>query len=276
MRKTKIVATLGPASRDVEMLEKLLRAGVDIFRLNFSQADWDEQQARVDNIRTASQNTGLPVQIMQDLPGPKIRLGNFGTETIELAAGDIFTLTTDDIVGDRTRVSVNYPLLPSEVSLGNFVYIDDGKIKMEVVEIKGNDVVCKVLVGGMVSGQKGLNLPGSKLSVKSLTEKDIADLEFGIANKVDFVALSFVRAATDILELRKILNERDCSAKIVAKIETPQAMENIDAIIAAADWLMVARGDLAIETPFEKVPIEQKIITEKCNAPASRPSSPHK
>jgi len=265
MKKTKIVVTVGPATCEVEMLQKLLQAGADIFRLNFSQAGFDEHQRRLDNIRTAVKNTGLPAQIIQDLSGPKIRIGDFKTQLVALNTGDIFILTTDDIAGDQSRVSVNYPLLPREISVGAFVYIDDGKIKMEVTEIKNNDVVCKVLVGGEVAGRKGLNLPGAKLSVKSLTEKDRADLEFGIKNNVDFVALSFVREASDIDELRQILTARECSAKIVAKIETPQAVENIDAIITTADWLLVARGDLAIETPFEKVPIEQKIITEKCN-----------
>ncbi len=265
MKKTKIVVTVGPAISSVEMLEKLLSACADIFRLNFSQADIAEHQKRLDNIRLASAKTGIPAQIIQDLSGPKIRLGNFGTDSIMLSAGDIFTLTADDCVGDQTRASINYPLLPKEVSTGVFIYIDDGKIKLQVVEIKNNDVVCKVLIGGEVRSQKGLNLPGAKLSVKALTETDRDDLEFGIKNQVDFVALSFVRSADDILELRQILNEKNCDAKIIAKIETPQALENIDAIIDATDWIMVARGDLAIETPFEKVPIEQKIITEKCN-----------
>ena len=265
MKKTKIVVTLGEVTSSLEMLEKLLSAGANIFRLNFSHSDLAEHQKRFDNIQTAVKNTGIPAQIIQDLGGPKIRIGNFKSEPILLKVGDTFTLTTDDIVGDQLRVSVNYPLLAKEVLPGHFVYIDDGSKKLEVMEIKGNDVVCKVLIGGEVFGEKGLNLPGSELSVKALTDKDRADLEFGIKNAVDFVALSFVRKPSDIFELRQILNERKCSAKIIAKIETPQAVENIDEIISATDWIMVARGDLAVEIPFEKVPIVQKMITEKCN-----------
>ena len=265
MKKTKIVVTIGPATSSVEMLEKLLQAGANMFRLNFSHSDFAEHQRRLDNIREAVKNTGVSAEIIQDLGGPKIRIGSFKSEPVVLKEGDTFTLTTDDIVGGESRVSVNYPLLPKEILPGDFVYIDDGSKKLQVMEIKGSDVVCKVLIGGEVIGEKGLNLPGAKLSVKALTDKDRDDLEFGIKNELDFVALSFVRSAGDILELKQILNERGSSAKIIAKIETPQAVENIDQIIAVSDWLMVARGDLAIETPFEKVPIEQKIITEKCN-----------
>ncbi len=247
------------------MLEELLKAGANIFRLNFSQADIDEQQKRFDNIQTAVKNTGIVAGVIQDLPGPKIRIGNFGSDTVCLKEGKMFTLTTDQCQGDQNRVSVNYPFLPKEVSPGDFIYIDDGRIKLEVSGIKDNDVVCKVLIGGEVKSRKGLNLPGSELSVNALTEKDLASLEFGIKNKVDFVAVSFVRRASDILGLRKILEERGCQAKIIAKIETPQAVENIDEIISASDSIMVARGDLAVEIPFEKVPFVQKMITGKCN-----------
>jgi pyruvate kinase len=271
MRKTKIVATLGPASESVEVLEKLLQSGMNVARLNFSHSDFSVHQRRLDNLKEASQKIGLSCAVLQDLGGPKIRTGNFKTDSVILTVGQLFTLTTDEIVGDEKKVSVSYPQLPQEIKIGEFIFLDDGRIKLQVKEASGNDVVCEVLVGGQISGRRGLNLPGSELSVKSLTEKDRADLEFGVSNKVDFVALSFVREASDISELREILTARGCSAKIVAKIETPQAIQNIDEIIRLSDWIMVARGDLAIETPFEKVPIEQKIITEKCNA-AGKPT----
>ena len=265
MRKTKIVITVGPATKSPEMLEELLRAGANIFRLNFSQANTEEHQRRLDSLRVAIQNTGISAEVIQDLAGPKIRIGLFKTNPITLKEGDTFTLTTDNIEGDQTRVSVNYPLITKEVLPGEFVFIDDGTKKLQVKEVQGNDMICKVLIGGEVRNQKGVNLPGSKLSVKSLTEKDRADLEFGIKNKVDYVALSFVRSSADIAELREILDSRGCAAKIIAKVETPQALDDIDGIIKLSDVIMVARGDLAIEIPFEKVPIFQKIITEKCN-----------
>jgi pyruvate kinase len=266
MRKTKIVVTIGPSTESEEMAEKILSAGMDVARLNFSHGDTAVHEKRLLNIRAASEKTGLPCMILQDLGGPKIRIGDFAAGAVTLKDGDEFTLTTDYILGDQKKVTVNYPNLPHEVKVGHFIFLRDGTVKLQVAEIKGADVVCRVLIGGESRDKSGVNLPNSNLSAKSLTDKDIADLEFGIKNKVDFVALSFVRSAADISELRKILDARGCGAKIVAKIETPQAMQNIDDIILAADILMVARGDLAIETAFEKVPIEQKVITEKCNS----------
>lgn len=266
MKKTKIVATIGPATESQEMLEKLLQAGMNVVRLNFSHGDFAEHQHRVENIRNATKVTSIPAAILQDLGGPKIRIGMFSTDSVTLVPGNTFTITTDDIVGDETHVSVNYPLLPKEVSVGHIIFMHDGQKKLKVKEIKGNDVICEILVGGVIRGKRGMNLPDSNLSVKSLTEKDIADLEFGIANKVDYMALSFVRRPSDITELREILDKRGCDAGIIAKIETPQAVENIDEIIKLSDGIMVARGDLAIEVPFEKVPSIQKMIIEKCNA----------
>ncbi len=265
MRKTKIIVTIGPASESVEMLEKLLEAGMDIARLNFSHGLVESHEMRLQNIHTASEKTGKKCEILQDLGGPKIRISDFASGTANLKEGDVFTLTTEYILGDEKKVTVNYPTLPTEVQKGHFIFLRDGSVKLEVEDINGNDVMCKVLVGGELRDKSGVNLPNSDLSAKCLTEKDLADLEFGIKNKVDYVALSFVRTGPDITELRNILNTRGCSAKIVAKIETPQAVANIDEIISLADVIMVARGDLAIETAFEKVPIEQKIMTEKCN-----------
>lgn len=266
MKKTKIVATIGPATESLEMLEKLLQAGMNVVRLNFSHGDFAEHQKRVDSLREAMKKTSIPAAILQDLGGPKIRIGMFSTDHVILVPGKTFTITTDNIIGDENRVSVNYPLLPKEVSVGHIIFMHDGRKKLKVKEINGNDVVCEILVGGEIKGKRGLNLPDSNLSVKSLTEKDIADLEFGIKNKVDYMALSFVRRPSDITELRDLLQKRGCDAGIIAKVETPQAVENIDEIVRLSDGIMVARGDLAIEVPFEKVPSIQKMIIEKCNS----------
>ncbi len=266
MKKTKIVATIGPATESEPMLTKLLQAGMNVMRLNFSHGDFNEHQGRVDNLRKAMKKTGMPAAILQDLGGPKIRIGTFKTEGVTLKAGQTFTLTTEKIEGDETRVSINYPLFPKEVAKGHIVFLHDGKKKLQVIDVKGNDVICKVLVGGEIKGKRGVNLPDSDLTIKSLTEKDLADLEFGIKNKVDFIALSFVRRPSDITELREILAKRKCDAGIIAKIETPQAIENIDEIIDLVDGIMVARGDLAIEVPYAKVPGYQKMMIEKCNA----------
>lgn len=265
IKKTKIVATIGPRTESVEMLTKMIEAGMNVMRLNFSHGDFAEHQNRVDNLKVAMKKTGKTVAMLQDLGGPKIRIGNFKTESVTLKVGQTFTLTTEDILGDETIVSVNYPLLPKEVKQGHIIFMHDGKKKLEVKEVKGKNVICKVLVGGEIKGKRGLNMPDSDLSVKSLTDKDLKDLEFGIKNNVDFIALSFVRRPSDILELREILNKRKSKAGIVAKIETPQAIANIDEIISLCDGIMIARGDLAIEVPFEKVPGYQKMMIKKCN-----------
>ena len=264
-KKTKTVCTIGPATESQAMLEKLLIAGMNVMRLNFSHGDFVEHQARVNNLKKAVKATGIPAATLQDLAGPKIRIGNFNTESVNLEEGQKFTITTNDIVGDETRVSINYPLFPKEVKKGHIVFLHDGKKKLEVVEVKGKEVICKVLVGGDIKGRRGVNLPDSDLSVAALTDKDRKDLEFGIKNKVDFFALSFVRNASDIIELRTILNSKKSKAKIIAKIETPQALRNIDEILALADGIMVARGDLAIEIPAEQVPRAQKMLIEKAN-----------
>lgn len=264
-KKTKIVCTIGPATESQEKLEKLLQAGMNVMRLNFSHGDFNEHQNRVNNLKKASAKVGLPAAILQDLAGPKIRIGMFKTESVMLKEGAKFTITTDKIEGDETRVSVNYPNFAKEVKKGHIVFLHDGRKKLEVLDVKGNDVICKVLVGGDIKGKRGVNLPDSDLTISALTEKDRTDLEFGIKNKVDFYALSFVRRPEDITELRTILNAKKSRAKIVAKIETPQALVNIDGILDLVDGVMVARGDLAIEIPAEKVPAAQKMLIRKCN-----------
>ncbi len=264
-KRTKIVCTIGPATETQEVLEKLLKAGMNVMRLNFSHGDFKEHQTRVENLKKAMAKTGLTASVLQDLGGPKIRIGMFKTDSVFLEEGKKFTLTTEKIEGDVNRVSVNYPKLTAEVKAGHIIFLHDGRKKLEVLEVKGNDVICKVLVGGDIKGKRGVNLPDSDLTISSLTEKDLADLEFGIKNKADFIALSFVRRPSDITELRDILNKRKSNAKIIAKIETPQALTNIDEILALTDGVMIARGDLAIEIPAEKVPQATKMLIDKCN-----------
>jgi pyruvate kinase len=264
-KKTKIVATIGPSTSSEEKLAALLKAGLDVARLNFSHGDFAEHQIKVDNLHSAIAKTGIQCAILQDLAGPKIRIGDFKVGSIVLKEGQEFTLTTNEAEGDETRVSVNYPKFAQEVSKGHTVFLHDGRLQLEVIDVKGNDVVCKVIVGGEIKGRRGVNLPHSELSIASMTEKDHSDIEFGIKNQVDFFALSFVRRPSDVEELRNVLNARKCRAKIIVKIETPQALANIDEILKLTDGVMVARGDLAIEIPAENVPIAQKMIISKCN-----------
>lgn len=264
-KKTKIVATIGPVTQSEEMLIKLLQEGLNVIRLNFSHGDFNEHQIKVDNVRKASKKTGIPVAIMQDLGGPKIRIGEFEKGVIVLEEGQKFTLTTDKIIGNEERVSVNYKPLPKEVKKGGFILLHDGKKKLEILDIKGNDVICKVIVGGEIKNKRGVNLPGAYLSISSITEKDKADLEFGFKNNIDFVAFSFVRRASDIVELRELLKKGKSKAKIIAKVEDTEGLENIHEIIELVDGVMVARGDLAIEIGAENVPMNQKMIIKKCN-----------
>ena len=269
-KKTKIVATIGPATESEEMLSKLLKAGLNVMRMNFSHGDFAEHQGKVDNLKKAIAKTGIPAATLQDLGGPKIRTGEFATETgkVVIKKGQTFTLTTRTIKGDQNICSINYAKLPEEVKAGDRIMLDDGKKQLQVTAVKDQDIICKVIVGGELKGRRGVNLPDTEISMSSLTPKDKKDLEFGIKNKVDFIALSFVRRPSDITELRKILEKNKCEAGIIAKIETPQAVKNIDEIIELSDGIMVARGDLAIEVPAEEVPLIQKMIIHKCNLAA--------
>jgi len=266
-KKTKIVATIGPKTESQEMLEKLLKAGMNVMRLNFSHGDFAEHQRKVVNGRAASKKTGIPVAFLQDLGGPKIRIGTFYNnpdERVTLKKGQTFTLTTRKVEGTNEIASVSYAKMPQEVKKGEQVLIDDGKKRLEILKITKTDVICKVLVGGETKGRRGVNLPDSALTISSVTAKDKKDLEFGLKNKVDFFALSFVRRPKDITDLRNILKKNNSNAQIIAKIETPQALENIDEIIDLSDAVMVARGDLAVEIPAEQVPLAQKMLIEKC------------
>ncbi len=265
-KKTKIVCTIGPATESENKLTELVTAGMNVMRLNFSHGDFAEHQARVESIRRVMQATGKTVAILQDLCGPKIRIGTFKDKMITLKEGQEFTLTTDEIEGTEERVHINYPQLPDEVKPGTIIMLQDGTKRLEVKAVKGNDIITTVMIGGKLSGRKGVNVPGANLSLSALTEKDRADVEFGIKNNVDYVALSFVRRASDIQDLRDILSKAGSKAQIIAKIETPEALDVIDEIIDLADGIMVARGDLAIEIPAEEVPIVQKMLIQKCNA----------
>jgi pyruvate kinase len=266
--KTKIVATLGPASNSVEKLTQLIRSGIDVVRLNFSHGTHEDHLATLNNVQEAMRQTGIFISVLQDLQGPKIRTGTFGVPSVVLQAGASFILTTDEVTGDHKRVSTTYKNLPHDVHIGDMILLDDGKIRLRVAEIRGSNVHCEIVVGGTLSANKGINLPNVAVSTPSLTEKDLRDLEFGIKHDIDYVALSFVRSAKDISDLRKVIIERIEPSRflpIVAKIEKPQAIANIDAIIAEADAIMIARGDLGVELPPEDVPMLQKKIIKKCS-----------
>ncbi len=265
-KKTKIVCTIGPATESVDKLTALVNAGMNVMRLNFSHGDFDEHQVRIDNLKKVLEKTGKTVATMQDLGGPKIRIGEFEKGVVTLKEGQTFTLTTEPIMGNDKIVHINYPLLPKEVKVGGYILVHDGTRKLQITDIKGNEVITKVIVGGEIKNRRGVNLPGAYLSISSITDRDRKDIEFGIKNKVDFVAISFVRRPSDITELRSMLDKAKSKAGIVAKIETPEALENIDEIIKLSDAIMVARGDLAVEIPAEEVPLVQKMLIQKCNA----------
>lgn len=265
IKKTKIVATIGPASESEAMLTNLVKAGMNVCRLNFSHGTHEGAFAQVKNIRAVALKLGTPTAILQDLSGPKIRIGDLYQEHVTLKKGGIFTLTTKKCLGDEDKAYVNYSGLPKELKKGDAILLDDGKKRLEVISVVGTEIKCRIMVGGEIKGRRGVNLPGVSLKISCLTAKDKKDVLFGIENKVDYVALSFVRRASDIRELRAILAKAKSNAKIIAKIETGEAIENIDAIIAETDGIMIARGDLAVEVPAQEVPILQKMIIEKCN-----------
>ncbi|MFZ9981459.1 MAG: pyruvate kinase [Cyclobacteriaceae bacterium] len=262
--KTKIVATIGPASNSKEMLRALIKEGVDVFRLNFSHGLHENHLKVIHAVRELNQEMGTHVALLQDLQGPKIRV-NEVAEGTELVAGQELIITTRELKGNNEIVSTSYQQLPNDVKLGDMILIDDGKIELEVLEVRGIDVITKVKYGGPLKSRKGINLPYTKVTAPSLTDKDREDLMFGLNNRIDWVALSFVRKASDIEELRKIVNAHNPATRIIAKIEKPEALENLDSIIEATDGVMVARGDLGVEIWMEEVPMVQKKIVEKCN-----------
>jgi len=258
MRRAKIVCTLGPAVESVEKVTELINAGMNMARLNLSHGGYEEHQSRLDTVRQVAKKQNKAVAILVDLQGPKIRLARFSDGPHELSRGDKFVITTDEIQGSKERVGTTYKGLPGDCRTGDVIMIDDGKVSVKVIEVKGNDVITEVIQPGIVSNNKGLNLPGVAVSVPALSEKDMADLRWGLKAGADFIALSFVRSAEDIKGVHKIMAEEGIKVPIIAKIEKPQAVDNLKEIVDAFDGIMVARGDLGVELPIEDVPMVQK------------------
>ncbi len=268
MRRAKIVCTMGPAVESPEKVAELIAAGMNMARLNLSHGGYDEHQNRLDLVRAAASAAKVPVAILVDLQGPKIRLARFKDGPHELARGDIFTITTDEVEGTKERCGTTYKGLAGDCRPGDRILIDDGKVTVEVVEVNGNDVVTKVIQPGFVSNNKGINLPGVAVSVPALSEKDMDDLRWGLRAGADFIALSFVRSAKDIDDVHRIMNEEGIHRPVIAKIEKPQAVDNLEEIVAAFDGIMVARGDLGVEMPIEEVPLVQKRCISMARASA--------
>jgi pyruvate kinase len=262
MRRAKIVCTLGPATAVPGGVRALVDAGLDVARINRSHGSYEEHEAAYAAVRKASQESGRAVGILVDLQGPKIRTGRFTDGSVTLGEGERFTITVDDIPGDRQRVSTTYKGLPGDVEPGDLLLIDDGKVMLKAVEVTNTDVTCEVVIGGVVSNNKGINLPGVAVSVPALSEKDEADLRWALRLPADMVALSFVRDAKDVERVHEIMEEEGVRLPVIAKIEKPQAVTNLRAIIGAFDAVMVARGDLGVELPFEEVPLVQKLAIE--------------
>ncbi|HEV7567717.1 MAG TPA: pyruvate kinase [Microbacteriaceae bacterium] len=262
MRRAKIVATLGPATSSYENIRAIIDAGVDVARMNLSHGSYDVHEAVYANVRKATEDSGRAVAVMVDLQGPKIRLGKFEAGPYDLDVGDIFRITTEDIIGTRELSSTTFKGLPQDVKPGDFLLIDDGKVKVKVLETDGTVVTTEVIVAGPVSNNKGINLPGVAVNVPALSEKDEADLRWALKLGADLIALSFVRNADDITRVHEIMAEEGRKIPVMAKIEKPQAVDNLEAIINAFDSIMVARGDLGVELPLEAVPIVQKRAVE--------------
>lgn len=268
MRKTKIVSTIGPASEKAEILESMINAGMNVARLNFSHGTHAEHLERIKNIRSAAEKAGKRVALMLDTKGPEIRIGPIFPEKIQLEKGQSFTLTAEEITGDQHKASVSHKGLAADVGVGDEILIDDGLIELEVVSTTGKEVNCIVLNTGEISGRKGINVPGVHVNLPAITDKDVEDILFGVTHGVDFIAASFIRTASDVLEIRRLLEEYGSDMHIIAKIENQQGYNNIDEIMQVVDGIMVARGDLGVEIPSEEVPLVQKQLIKKCNEQA--------
>ncbi|MCB0395531.1 MAG: pyruvate kinase [Flavobacteriales bacterium] len=262
--KTKIVATVGPASSSKEVLEEMVRAGVDVFRINFSHSSYDEHEKIIQNIRAINEEQGFYIAILADLQGPKLRIGDVENGMVVLEDGQDIEITTEEVIGNAQRLGVRYSSFVKDVKVGENVMIDDGKLLLQVSSKNGQSVTAKVLHGGELRSKKGLNLPNTKISLPCLTEKDLKDLEFALKMNVQWIGLSFVRSASDVLELKHIIASHKRKTRVVAKIEKPEAIEDIDNIIKATDAIMVARGDLGVEVPAKELPLIQKDIVKKC------------
>ena len=266
MRKTKIVCTIGPASENVKTLKQLILAGMNVARINFSHGNYEDQKVYIDAVKKAREELNMPVALLLDTQGPEIRTGVLEQMPIELKAHNIFTLVNEEIIGNEKGVSVSYKELYKDVKLGTQILIDDGKIELQVKEIKEKDIVCEIVNGGFLGNRKSINLPGTHINLPSLKEKDIEDLKAGCLEDFDFVAASFIRSAEDVKSIRKVLNENGGEKiKIISKIENQEGIDNLDEIIQYSDGIMVARGDLGVEIPFYEVPIMQKKFIQKCN-----------
>ena len=267
MKKTKIVCTMGPNTNDENIMRKLVQNGMDIARFNFSHGDHDEQKMRMDMLKRIREEEQKPIAILLDTKGPEIRTGVLKDgKKVQLQAGAVFTLSTEEIVGDETRTSITYPGLVADVQVGSTILIDDGLIELKVKEKRDTEIICTVVNGGELGERKGVNVPNVPVRLPAITEKDREDLRFGVEQEVDFIAASFVRNAECILEIKAFLKE--CGAPyipVIAKIENAEGIKNIDEIIRCADGIMVARGDLGVEIPAEKVPYLQKMMIQKCN-----------
>lgn len=264
MRRSKIVCTLGPAVDSFDQLKTLIEAGMNVARFNMSHGTHAEHQDRYSRLRKAAEATGRAVGVLADLQGPKIRLETFADGPVELVRGDEFTITTEDVPGDRTICGTTYKGLPGDVAKGDQVLINDGNVELRVTEVEGPRVRTIVIEGGVISDHKGINLPGAAVNVPALSEKDIEDLKFALAMGCDLVALSFVRDAKDVQDVHRVMDQVGRRVPVIAKVEKPQAVENMQEVVMAFDGVMVARGDLAVEYPLERVPLVQKRLIEMC------------
>ncbi|MDX1697798.1 MAG: pyruvate kinase, partial [Thiohalobacterales bacterium] len=262
-RRTKIIATLGPASNTPAMIERLIDAGVNLVRINMSHGDQDTHQTTIRRVRKAAARAGCHIGILMDLCGPKIRVGKFAGDGIQLKKGAQLTVTTRKVTGKDALIPSQYKTLHKDVKRGEKILLDDGKLSLKVLGVEGNDVSCKVVDGGWLSNHKGMNLPDSELSTRALTRKDREDVAFGIEAGVDFVALSFVRGAKDVTLLKQHMKKLGAAIPVISKIERPEAVDTIDEIIHVSDGIMIARGDLGIELPAERVPLIQRDIVSK-------------
>ncbi|MGP1489010.1 MAG: pyruvate kinase [Peptoanaerobacter stomatis] len=266
-KKTKIVCTIGPASESAETLKQLIDEGMNVCRLNFSHGSYDEHQARIDTIKKVRNEVKRPIAILLDTKGPEIRTGNFNKDEVTLNAGQKFTITMDDVVGDETKCTVSYKELVDDVNVNDRILIDDGLIELVVLSKDKKDILCEVKNTGIVKNKKGVNVPNVKINLPAITQKDKEDIIFGIKNDIDYIAASFVRKASDVLAIREVLeNNGGQSIKIISKIESQEGVDNIDEILEVSDGIMVARGDLGVEIPTEEIPMVQKEIIKKCNS----------
>jgi pyruvate kinase len=264
-QRTKIVCTIGPSSNSTSVIEGLLKSGMDVARINFSHGSYTEHIRNISTLRHVAKQLDMPIAIMQDLPGPKDRTGKVKKGGAMLRQGEDFILTTRPVLGDEHQVSVELPDMTKHVKPGDAIFLGDGVIKLEIRAVSSSDIKCRVVTGGRLADSQGINVPGISFGVASITDDDWVHLDFGVKHKVDFVAVSFIKKAEDILQVRRFLQQRGATSMLIAKIERREALENLDAIIEAADGIMVARGDLGLDIPIQKVPIAQKQIIRKCN-----------